>query len=121
MAPVDVNHDNELKLYEKQKARGDKYLNDDIDYKFKVGGIARISHLSRSFMCSFDQQHTPVVFTIAKHYKRQGQPIYEIKDCAEKLFEGKFYAEELMQVRKDPDVAWPNEHVYHNKTRKING
>ena len=57
MAPTDVNHDNELELhvYEKQKARGDKYLNDDIDYKFKVGDMVRISHLSRPFMRSFDQ------------------------------------------------------------------
>ena len=121
MAPADVNHDNELELYEKQKAKGDKYLNDDIDYKFQVGDMVRISHLSRPFMRSFDQQHTPEVFTIAKHYKRQGLPIYEIKDCAEKLIEGKFYAEELTRVRKDPDVAWPIERVYRNKKRKING
>ena len=69
MAPADINHDNELELYEKQKAKGDKYLNNDIDYKFQVGDMVRISHLSRPFMRSIDQQHTPEVFSIAKCYK----------------------------------------------------
>ena len=75
--------------------RGDKYLNDDIDFKLKVGDMVRISHVSRPFMRSFDQQHTPEVFTAVKRYKRQALPIYEIKDCAEKLIEEKL--KEIMQ------------------------
>ena len=121
MKPADVNHDNELELYRKQKMREEGHIDHEIRYAFEVGDMVRISHLSKPFMRSFDQQHTPEVFTVAKRYKRQGFPIYELKDCAENLITGRFYGEELTKVRKDPDVMWPIERVYRNKRRTIDG
>ena len=119
--PSSVNYKNELKFYRSQKKRGNQYISKNIKHKFSVGEQVRISYLARPFMRSSDQQHTPEIFTVTKRYRRQGLPIYLVKDCSDQEIKGKFYAEELTLVRTDPDKIWPIEKVFRNKKKKIRG
>ena len=119
--PSEITFKNELKFYKAQKDRSDKYVNDNIKYKFSIGDKVRISHLSHPFKRSFDQQHTPEIFTVFKRSKRQGLPIYEVKDCSDSPIKGKLYQEELTLVDLPDDVSWPIDRVFRNKKRKIDG
>ena len=119
--PSDITFENELKFYKAQKERGDRYLDKKIKYKFSIGDKVRISHLKRPFKRSFDQQFTPEIFTVAKRYKRQGLPIYQVKDCSDSIIKGKLYQDELTLVNMPDDVSWPIDQVFRNKKRKIGG
>ena len=118
--PAAINYKNELKFYQSHKERGEKLKDKKLSYKFDIGDQVRISHLSRPFKRSYDQSFTPEIFEIAKRYKRQGIPIYEIKNCSGEI-EGKFYTQELTIVRTKPDALWPIEKIFRNKKKKIQG
>ena len=118
--PSAVNYENELKFYKAQKERGENHIDKKLRFKFNIGDQVRISHLSRPFKRSYDQSFTPEIFEITKRYKRQGIPIYEIKNCAGEI-EGKFYTEELTLVRIKADATWPIDKIFRNKKKKIDG
>ena len=68
--------------------------------------MVRISHLSRVFQKSYEQQWTLEIFKIAQHFLLQGIPMYNIIDYTDELIRGNFYTSELQKVVKDENILW---------------
>ncbi len=64
--------------------------------KYKVGQIVRISRLKQVFSKSYDHQYTTELFTIVTVFKRDGIPLYNLKDFKQESVTGSFYEQELL-------------------------
>ena len=86
----------------------------DIKFKYNIGDKVRVSHLTKPFQCSYDEQFTPEVLTVVKRIK-QGLPLYELEDCANDKIDGRWYKQELTLFPKGDDQIWKIEQVFCNK------
>lgn len=112
IAPKNVTKQNERevwwKLYWPKKEYAKQY------YKFKVGDKVRISYLKKQFMRAYDQTFTGEIFIITSRFKRNGIPIYHLKDYNDQIVFGTFYQQELQLVI--PPTTWKVSKIL--KTRK---
>ena len=76
--------------------------------------MVRISHLSRVFQKSYEQQWTSEIFKIAQRFLFQDIPMYKINDFTDELIHENFYASELQNFVKDENTLW----YVEKKTRK---
>lgn len=67
-------------------------------FKNKIGDDVRISQLKHPFQRDYQQKWTEEYFKVSNRYKRDGIPVYKIKDLAEDPIEGTFYESELQKV-----------------------
>ena len=120
-SPNSVTHENELQFYRRHKEKADRLKPVDTKFKYNIGDKVRVSHLSKPFQRSYDEQFTPEVFTVVKKIERQGLPLYELEDCAKDKIEGRWYEQELTLFPKGDEQIWKIEQVFRNKKRKIGG
>ena len=116
LKPNDVKGDTAKSLFWKM-FKPDKYTVKP--YTFRVGDTVRLSYLSNPFTRSFDQHWTGEIFYITGRYRKQGIPLYKVKDYNGEEVTGSFYPQELQKVTVDPDRLWKVEKVI--KTRKRRG
>lgn len=90
-----------------------------LPYTFKVGDQVRITHLRHLFQRDYDQTYTEEVFVIRERFVSQGIPIYKLKDLADDLIQGTFYASELQKVLKDEKTVWRIDKIL--RKRKVRG
>ena len=86
-------------------------------YKFKVGSMVRISHVKYAFQRDYQAKWTEEIFTIAHRFRRQGIPLYKLKDYGGEAIDGIFYGHELQAVVKAEDELWKIEKVIRKRTK----
>ena len=102
MKPSDVNQSNEGALWEQQYGTP-SILPCPKPFKFAVGDTVRISYLRTTFMREYQEKWTEEIFTVVKRYRREGLPVYELKDYQNEAVHGTFYEQEL-QLIDEPEV-----------------
>jgi transposase InsO family protein len=107
MAPADVTFDNAEKVRNIRNVKRHK-----INYKFDVGDTVRASKYKHHFEKGY---FTDEIFTIKRRYKRNGLPLYILKDYSGDVIQGRFYQEELQSV-SNPD-KWEVEKVIKTRGR----
>ncbi len=85
-------------------------------YKYKLGQTVRISHVKSVFDREYSQKWTGELFHIDKRYKREGLPIYKLKDWSGDSIEGSFYEAELQSIHVDETTEYRVEKVLKRRT-----
>lgn len=98
MVPKDINKKNEAEV------RYDQYLirkykkPTPTKYHYKVGDKVRITYTKDKFDREYGQKWSGEIFTVVKRQKREGLPVYWIKDWNEHSVKGSFYQYELQRA-----------------------
>ena len=118
-APADVNRDNEVKvwkhLYVKPMMDRVKAKKPLQKFLFNVSDLVRMSYLRKPFSKELDLRWTEELFKVASRTRRQGIPIYHLRDFHEEVIKGSFYTNELQKVNKNQDVLWKVEKILKKK------
>lgn len=85
-------------------------------FTFDEGQTVRISHVRSAFDREYSQKWTDEVFVIDRRYKREGLPVYRLKDWSGDAIEGTFYAEELQAVNVDERTEYRVEKILKRRT-----
>jgi hypothetical protein len=121
-APVEVNEANQIKvwshLYVKPMIKRLQVKETLSKFVFKVGDLARISYLRKQFTKEQDLRWTEELFKIHSRRRRQGIPVYRLRDFHDEVLKGIFYTAELQKVNKNQDVLWKIEKVL-KKTKRL--
>ena len=84
-------------------------------FKFNVGDKVRLTHVRRTFQRDHQEKWTEEVFVVARRYKKDGIPQYQVKDWADDEVEGSFYERELQPVVKTDDDLWKIEKILRRR------
>ena len=114
MAPKTVNKTNEedirLNMYFSQKHN---YSN--TPFKYKPNDKVRITYLRNPFSREYDQRWSGEIFTIAKRFRRNGVPIYRLKDYVGDDITGSFYQQEIQKIDLDNDNLFKIETILKSR------
>ena len=119
MAPKEVNKTNE------EDVRLNMYFSKKHNYrhtpfKYKADDKVRITYLRNHFSREYDQRWSGEIFTIAKRFRRNGVPIYRIKDYDGDNITGSFYQQELQKVDLDNDNQFKIENILKTRGKNNN-
>ena len=78
----------------------------------------RISHLKHPFKRSYQEQYTTEVFKIAGRQRKNGVPMYSLKDLNNEKISGLSYRSELQKVVKDENSLWFIDQILKRRKRK---
>ena len=88
-----------------------------VKYKFKVGDTVRISRTVEVFRKGYEGAWSREVFIVRSRYPTD--PVtYSLRDYSGEEVKGKFYAEELQKVIRDPSL-FEVEKVIRTRTKKV--
>ena len=121
--PASVNKGNESEVRYDQYRLRRKPKNDE-DHKkqrmlFDIGDQVRISYRREAFDREYGQKWSGEVFIIAERDRRNGIPIYKLKDWNGEPIKGTFYQQQLQKVDVSDDDAFKIDKVL--KRRRRNG
>lgn len=111
MAPSEVSDQNEHIVRERLYPSKSKILN----WRYKVGQTVRIRQTKRTFKKGYEPAWTEEIFTISKLFPSD-PPTYILKDSAGELIKGKFYEQEIQQVK--PSDIYIVERVLKTRRRR---
>ncbi|MES9902545.1 MAG: DDE-type integrase/transposase/recombinase [Sedimenticola sp.] len=118
IAPEDVDASNEADLWAFMYLKTHKQNKlKTTTFKYQIDDLVRISHIKHPFRRSYQQQYTTELFKIYKRYRRQGIPVYRLKDWNDEPIAGTFYTEELNKVSKDANSLFFVEKVLRRRRR----
>ena len=80
-------------------------------YKYKVGDYVRLSYLKHPFQRDYQEKWTEEVFIVRDRFRRDGIPIYKVKDWNGEEVKGTWYQSELQRVDKSNDDLFKIEKV----------
>ena len=107
MSPEQMDHHYERKVEGRRTS---------ISYTFKVGDTVRISRTAEAYRKGYEGAWSKEVFVVRSRYPTD--PVtYSLRDYSGEEVKGKFYAEELQRVKKDPSL-FEVEKVVRTRTRK---
>ena len=109
--PIDVNHKNEKKVFNKLYSRSE--LRQPI---LKEGDAVRVSKLSNIFRKGYENNWSEEIFYVNKVYSTQPKT-YNIRDSNNEVLEGKFYIHEL-QLVFEPEL-WRIEKVLKRENERL--
>ena len=124
MAPSDVNKNNKSSLWKQQylppggaKIRSKESMK---KFKFKTGDFVQISFLKKAFSREYDQKWSDEIFRVAKRFRREGLPVYKLKnfDSSENI-QGTFYQEEIQKIKVPADKLYKIDKII--STKKVRG
>ena len=98
MSPNEVTRQNEADLQKRLYGERRKKV-----YKFELNDRVRISRNVNKFHKGYEGSWSKEVFVVTGRFPTD-PPTYEIQDYSGESVRGKFYAEELQKVDKDPSV-----------------
>lgn len=87
-----------------------------VAYKFKIDDTVRISRTAEAFRKGYEGAWSKEVFVVRDRHPTD-PPTYSIADYSREQVKGKFYAEELQRVKRDPSL-FEVEKVLRTRTRK---
>lgn len=117
LSPSDVHEGNEAGIWKKMYVDTWKSTK-PVPFKFLVGSKVRISHVRYTFQRDYQAKWTEEIFIITSRFRRQGIPLYKLKDYLDETIDGSFYEYELQPVIKAEDDMWKIEKVIRRRTRK---
>ena len=85
-------------------------------YKVQVGDYVRITYKKRAFERVFDNKFSGEIFVVAKRYRRQGRPVYRLKDLQDELLTGAFNNNEIQRITVKDDPKYTIEKIIKRKT-----
>ena len=122
MTPNEVTKENELEvsynhmiMRKKRLGTGKRKINkipqeqaDDVlppstknqDFSFEIGTHVRLSLRPERIVSEYKHRWTQEIFTISSRWKRNGIPVYKVKDETGEVLYGSFYTQELQRVKK---------------------
>ena len=124
MAPQEVNETNESTLWKQlylphKSNKIEASHNKTKRYKFAVGDTVRISFLKKTFSREYDQKWTDEIFIISKCFRREGLPVYKLKNFNGKQeISGTFYQQELQKVKISSHKLYKIDKILSSKTVK---
>lgn len=89
-------------------------------FRYKIGDDVRISQLKHPFQIDYQQKWTEEYFKVTQRYKRDGIPVYKVKDLTDEPIDGTFYESELQKVEKSGDILYRVEKVLKKKRKRGN-
>lgn len=89
-------------------------------FQFKIDDAVRVSHLKTVFERGFEQKFSSEFFKIDKRYRRDGIPIYSLRDLAGDKIEGAFYQHELQRVSVHASKSYEVEKILKTRGRGRN-
>ena len=87
--------------------------------KFEPEDLVRVSYLKDLFSRAYDVNYSHELFRIVKAWRRDGLPVYSIKDYAGDPIKGVFYQQELTAAGEPRDGVFKIDKVL--KSRTLNG
>lgn len=113
MAPADVTFENAHIVRERKKT---KVYN--VSFKYMIGESVRVSKVKHVFDKGYYPNYSDEIFTIHRRQKRQGLPLYKLKDYNGEVLEGFFYQDEIQPV--EISDLWEIEKVIKTKGKGLN-
>ena len=113
MCVTDVNE-----LFHWQYKRNDKATTTgpNSPYKFDLGDRVKTSYLGSTFQRHYDEQWSPMLYTITDRKISQGYQMYKIKNWGNEEIEGWFYVHELQKVAVDENTTYEVERILKRLT-----
>ena len=119
ISPAEVNKGNEAEIRYEQYVRRPKTKYKTQRFKFKVGDKVRIAFTRGKFDREYGQRWSGEVFLIVTRRKRDGIPIYTLKDWNGEPIKGTFYQQQLQKVNVNDGDLFKIEKIL--KRRRKNG
>ncbi len=116
--PSEVNHINQFTVYENLYMNSKNNLKEH-KFNYKIGDKVRISLDKSIFQRESDKKFTNEIFTVDYRYKKDGIPMYKLKDCTDQRLIGSFYNQELSKVENLKNKEFKVEKFIDEK--RING
>ena len=102
MRPIDVNTNNEQKVFENlYKVTNREELFKPIDNELKVGDKVRLQYNRKPFDKGYYPNWTDEIFTIEKSDKGDKKVVFRIKDYSGEELVQRFYPEELQKITEN--------------------
>lgn len=117
--PADVTKTNKNEVRYEQymiRVKSGKLLKKKKKSQFKIGDVVRISHVRTAFDREYQQKWTGELFTIKQMYRREGIPVYKLKDWSGEDVQGTFYQEELQAAT--PNTTYKIESILKRRKRR---
>jgi hypothetical protein len=86
-------------------------------YKFRIGQTVRLSYIRGIFDREYSQKWTGEIFKVDSRFKRQGIPIYELKDFNGQEVKGTFNDQEIQAVSVDAATEYHIEKILKRRAR----
>ena len=85
-------------------------------YKYQLGQNVRVSHIRHIFDRQVSQKWSGELFIVDKRFKRDGLPVYRLRDWSGEDIRGSFYESELQAVNVDEMTEYRVEKVLKRRT-----
>ena len=87
-------------------------------FKFELDDLVRVSYLKDLFSRAYDVNYSHELFRIARASRRDGLPVYTIKDYAGDPIKGVFYQQELTAAGEPRDGVFKIDKILKSRTVK---
>ena len=88
-------------------------------FKFSEGATVRVSYLKDLFKRAYDVNFSHELFRVARAYRREGLPVYTLRDWDNDPVKGVFYEQEMTRGVEPADGVYKIEKIL--KTRTVKG
>lgn len=113
--PSEVNEYNQYTVFDNLYNDEKKIKKKNYNYHYKIGDAARISLHKSLFQRESDRKFTREIFMIDERFKKDGVPMYKLKDCSGEQLAGSFYNEELSKVENVENRQYKIERLLDEK------
>lgn len=86
-------------------------------YKFSIGQSVRINYLKDQFHRQYHITFSGEIFKIHRRYRRQGIPVYILKEYDDSVLEGAFYGSQLIAVPDSEDSIFKIEKILTSRKK----
>lgn len=129
LSPIEVNSKNQASLWNRMyvnthtnhiKRRSGKSA--ETPYKFSIGDYVRISYAKKTFERAYNAKFTLEVFQVSARFRRNGIPVYMLKDLQGDAIEGgTFYESEIQRVNKAKggEGLWRIDRVLRSRGKEV--
>ena len=120
-ATVDKSNESEVRLDQYRLRRKPKHDEDHRKQRilFDIGDQVRVSFRRETFDREYGQKWSGEVFIITERDRRNGIPIYKLRDWNGEPIKGTFYQQQLQKVDVSDEDAFKIDKVL--KRRRVNG
>lgn len=103
---VSIKNENEVRYEQYLRKPKPDHTKKRQPFRFKKGDKVRISHTKERLDREYDNRWTGEVFIVVSRRRREGIPVYTLKDWLGEPLEGTFYNQELQKVIKNNRNSW---------------
>jgi hypothetical protein len=122
--PTSVTENNEDEVrYDQEVLRDKRHGQNERDFpiqswRFKINDKVRISFRREPFDREYGQRWSGEFFTVTTRFRRNGIPLYRLKDWHDEPILGTFYQQQLQLVDVDPEGNFKVEKILKRRRRR---